>query len=72
MNNGNSERKYKFIPVDGIFSDKQFGTLMVVETPDCKCKGCVYSKLSRFCSNRTYACTSGRREDGKSVIFVNS
>lgn len=69
MDNEKSERTHKFIPVDCIFSDKQFGTLIVVETPDCQCKGCVYSKLSKSCKNRTYACTSGRRKDGKSVIF---
>ena len=69
MNNGKPERKYKFIPVDGIFSDEVFGILIAVEAPDCQCKGCVYAKRSRYCINRAYACTSGRREDGKSVIL---
>lgn len=69
MDNGKSERKCKFIPVDGTFSDEVFGTLIAVETPDCQCKGCVYTERSRYCVNRTYVCTSGRRIDGKSVIF---
>ena len=63
------ERVYKFAPVNSIITVEGYGKLMVEETLDCRCWGCVFNKKGQDCLNYQYACTSAKRKDCKSVIF---